>query len=590
MFKGIRGIRGRILYTYLFLILISMAVVGISLIWMLQNYLLANLEENMVNQARLVSGFVEDQVRLEKYDELSDKVNSMEKDLHVRITIVLKNGQVIADSQFDPRSMENHGYRSEIRQALEEQVGVYVRRSTTSEVETMYVAVPIKYQDEVLGAARISLPLEEIKSTFLKLRGLLLTGILIATFIAVLLSIKLANGLTEPIQRISIGARRIAEGDFTTRIFTGTRDEIEELGSAINEMTKTLQQHIEEISQEKSRLENILYTMASGVIMLDQYGLVRIVNPAAEEIFGISTLTAEGKHNLEVIRHFGLNQEIEKCITQEKIIDYEFSIRFPEERVLQCYVAPVYRDKRIAGITLVFHDITNLRKVEQMRADFVANASHELRTPLTVIKGYVETLLNGALDDREVSEKFVSIIDQEAERLKRLVDELLTLSQLESNPQEATQQPVDIIEIIKLVRDEMRPRFMEREMTVKMDLPEDILLVKANHDKVKQVLVNLLDNGVKYTPQGGSISISLLDLDSKIKIMVKDTGIGIPQKYLPRIFERFYRVDKARSRQMGGFGLGLSIVKHIVENMGGTIGVESVVGKGSTFWFTLPKA
>jgi len=590
MLRGIRGIRGRILYTYLFLILISMAVVGISLIWMLQDYLMANLEENMINQARLVSDFVEDQVRLERYDELGSKINSLERDLHERITLVLKDGKVIADSQFDPRSMENHGNRTEIKQALQEQIGVYVRHSTTSNVEAMYVAVPIKYQEEILGAARISLPLEEINITLIKLRGLLLTGILIATFIAVLLSIKLAKGLTEPIERISIGTRKIAQGDFTTRIFTGTRDEIEELSISINEMTKTLQEHIEEISQEKSRLENILYTMVSGVIMLDKYGLVRIVNPAAEEIFGISALTAEGKHNLEVIRHFGLNQEIEKCILLGEIIDYEFSLRFPEERVLQCYIAPVYRDKMIAGITIVFHDITKLRKVEQMRADFVANASHELRTPLTVIKGYVETLLNGALDDREVSEKFVSIIDQEAERLKRLVDELLTLSQLESNSQDTIEKPVNIIEIINLVKDEMRPRFMEKDMNVEMDLPEGMVLVKANKDKVKQVLVNLLDNGVKYTSIGGKVSISMIDLGSQIKIIVKDTGIGIPKKYLPRIFERFYRVDKARSRQMGGFGLGLSIVKHMVENMGGTIGVESIVGKGSTFWFTLTKA
>lgn len=588
MLQKIRGIRGRILYTYLFLILISMAVVGISLIWMLQRYLLENLETNMTNQARLVSNLVEDNVRTGKYDEVNDEVNYLGKDLHVRITIVLDDGRVIADSQVHPSGLENHSDRSEIRIALQGRIGVNVRHSTTTDDETMYIAVPIKMQDGILGAARISLPLSEINSTFFKLRGLLLTGILFATLIAVLLSIKLAKGLTEPIESITTSARKIAAGDLTTRVFAGSRDEIGELGNVINYMTKTLRQHIEEISQEKSRLENILYTMVSGVIMLDHYGFVRIVNPAAEEIFGISALTAEGKHNLEVIRHYGLNQEIEKCRLEEKIIDYEFTLRFPEERVVQCYIAPVYRDKKIAGITLVFHDITKLRKLEQMRADFVANASHELRTPLTVIKGYVETLLHSALDDREAAEKFVAIIDQEADRLKRLVDELLTLSQLESHRQES-EEPVDMLEVITLVGDEMKSRFTEKKITLKMTLPEDLASVKANPDRIKQILVNLLDNAVKYTSAGGSVEIFAHDLGQKIKITVKDTGMGIPAKDLSRIFERFYRVDKARSRQMGGFGLGLSIVKHMVENMGGTIGVESVVDQGSSFWFTLPK-
>ncbi|MGI6678391.1 MAG: two-component system histidine kinase PnpS [Dehalobacterium sp.] len=584
-----QGIRGKILYNYLFLILITMLVVGVSLIWLLENYLMDSLEDNLTNQGRLIADSVAEEVSQERYDEVHDKVISLGSKLNLRITIVLHDGRVISDSKSDPDSMENHKNRIEINQALQQKIGIDKRKSATTEIETMYLAVPIINQGEVLGAARIALPLQEIDHTVLKVLGFMLLGIILAALIAVLISFKLAKGLTEPIENISRGARKIAEGDLTTRVYSGLRDEIGELGLAINDMTKTLQQHIEEISQEKSRLENILATIASGVIMLDKYGFIRVVNPAAEEMFGINALLVEGKQHVEVIHNYGLNQEIENCLVQEKFIEYEFTLDFPEERILQCYLAPFYRDKKIAGITIVFHDITKIRKVEQMRVDFVVNASHELRTPLTVIKGYSETLLSGALNDRENAEKFVTIIDHEADRLQRLVEDLLNLSHLEAQRQDSAEMSADPLTIIPAVGEEMKPRFLEKEIILEIDLPRELPRVKANPDRFKQILVNLLDNAIKYSPQGSRVQIKAQEEETSLKILVKDTGMGIPAKELPRIFERFYRVDKARSRQMGGFGLGLSIVRHMVENMGGTIGVESEENKGSIFWFKLPR-
>jgi len=484
--------------------------------------------------------------------------------------------------------MENHAKRPEIVEALQGKIGFHSRLSTTIGIETMYVAVPVLINGDVKAVARIALPLKEIKSIFLKLRGILFFGILVATLIGFFLSVKLAKGLTEPIETISEGARKIASGDWGTRVYSGSKDEIGDLGRTINFMTRTLKEHIDEVSQEKSRLENILNTMVSGVVVLDHYGLVRIINPAAEEMFGISSATGVGKHNLEVIRNYGLNEQIEKCLVKEGVIEYEFTIRYPEEKVLQCYIAPVYRDQVLAGLTMVFHDITKLRKLEKIRSDFVANASHELRTPLTVISGYVETLLSGALDDRETSEKFVSIIDKETERLQRLVEELLTLSQVESQ-QEMQIQDVDLMDLINSVLDEMRQRYLEKNISLDLQAEEDLPLVKTNGDRIKQVLVNLLDNAFKYTPSYGQVTVIVQNQAECVKVSIKDTGIGIPAKDLARIFERFYRVDRARSRQLGGFGLGLSIVKHIVEIYGGKIGVNSIPEKGSTFWFTLPK-
>lgn len=353
-------------------------------------------------------------------------------------------------------------------------------------------------------------------------------------------------------------------------------------------MTQKLQYQIDEVSQEKSRLENIVSTMASGVMVLDSEGRVRIINRAAEKMFGISFAASEGKHCVEVIRHFGLNEEILRCLKDAHVIEYEFTFYFPEEKNIKSYIAPVYRDQSQSGVTIVFHDITDLRRVEQMRADFVANASHELRTPLTVIKGYAETLLGGAMDDLAAREKFVSVIDKEADRLQRLVDELLTLSRVESQVKEAKRQTVPLTEVVKSAAEELKHRFQEKDIALKTTFAESVDPVWANADEMKQVLVNLLENALKYTAPGGKVQVSVAGEGEFVRVQVTDTGIGIPAKEMPRIFERFYRVDKARSRQMGGFGLGLSIARHIVENHGGQIGVESIQDQGSTFWFTLP--
>lgn len=587
MFKGIRG---RIIYHNLFIIVFFMLALVIGLMWPLEKYFITNLKDSMINQSRLISDMIEDQVVANDFDNLDEKVKSLSYKINTRVTIVLLDGKVIADSEVNPQMMENHGDRPEVQEALSGVVGSETRFSATLATDMMYVALPLKSGEKIIGATRLAIPLSDLDKVFLKLKLILVTGILIVALIVFILSLKLVRGLTQPIEAISEGAKRIAAGNLDTKVYSGTKDEIGELGKTINSMTTILKEKIDEISQGKSSLENILNTIASGVIMLDNYGLVKIINPAAEEIFGVISSTYKDKHNLEVIRNFGLNEQIERCLIQEIIINYEFNILYPEEKVLQCYIAPIYRDDKIAGVTMVFHDITNIRKLDQMRADFVANASHELRTPLTVIKGYAETLLNGALDDSLISKKFVTIIDKEAERLKRLVDELLTLSQIESNQKDYCEEKVDIRNIIKSICQEVKPRYLAKDISLSMDLPEQLGMIQVNPDQIKQVLVNLIDNAIKYTPNEGHVFIKVFEEGDNIKVTISDTGIGIPEKDISRIFERFYRVDKARTRQLGGFGLGLSIVKNIIESYGGNISVESIVDKGSTFSFTLPMA
>ena len=501
---------------------------------------------------------------------------------------------MVADTEFDPATLDNHKTRPEIKTALQGGVGEGIRYSASSIIENLYVAVPIKSAGQIIGVVRFALPMSHIKQTLLQLLGLLFAGMLFAILVGMGFFFKMARGLTGPLENISAGAKKVAAGDWTTRVYSVPGNELGELGQSLNTLTQSLKEHIDEVSQGKSRLENIVNTMASGVIVLDRSGKVQMVNRTAEKMFGISFVTAEGKHNLEVIRHFGLNDQIEKCLQHAQIIEYEFSLFFPAETFIKSYIAPVFRDKTLSGVTAVFHDITELKKVELMRADFVANASHELRTPLTVIKGYTETLLGGAMEDPATLEKFLVVIDQEADRMQRLVNELLTLSRLESeaaaDKKDAGNAAVDPGLIIQGVTEEILPRFQAKKIALIITLPADLPSVSVNRDQLIQVMGNLLDNALKYTPEGGRVEVRGEADQREVKISVRDNGPGIAGPEQARIFERFYRVDKARHRQLGGFGLGLAIVKHIVENFGGQIGVDSKLHEGSNFWFTMPRA
>jgi len=581
------GIKKQIIKTYVTVAVISLAVLGALLVWALRDFYLADMRLALANEARLLAGFIGQEVAREEFSKLDEEAKRFGGELNSRITVVLADGRVVADTQFDPASLDNHKNRPEIKTALSGGVGQGVRFSASSIIENLYVAVPVFSGGEIVGAVRFALPLSEIKLSLLQLMGFMLIALLLTGLVGLALFLKMAKELTGPLQNISSGARKIAAGDWTTKVYSRPGNELGELGQSLNAMTDKLQEQFAEVSQEKSRLENIVNTMPSGVMVLDKAGRVQLINRAAEKMLGINAATALGKLNLEVIRHFGLNQQIEKSLTETTIIDYEFQYRLAENKDIQCAIAPVYRDKTVNGATLVFHDITELRKVERMRTDFVANASHELRTPLTVIKGYAETLLSGAMEDPAARDKFVAVISQEAERMQRLVDELLVLSRLESE-KKPEQQEADLLPLVREITEEMRQLFVEKEIDFQVQLPDQLPQVLAGSDQVRQVLANLLDNARKYTPSGGRVELSAAAGEGEVRVSVKDSGIGIPPQDLDRVFERFYRVDKSRQRQMGGFGLGLAIVKHLVDNFGGRLGAESKSGEGSLFWFTIP--
>lgn len=345
---------------------------------------------------------------------------------------------------------------------------------------------------------------------------------------------------------------------------------------------------ISELETQYNSLRIVLESMVEGVIAVAKDTRIISINYSVEKLFGIIKKEAEGKFFLEAIRNNDISEIINKVLQRKEVVSDELNLVWPIQGIFRINASPIFEDNTISGCLIVLHDITEIRKLEKMRSDFVANVSHELKTPLTSIKGFVETLLEGAQEDKENSRHFLEIIQDNANRLDNLVNDLLDLSYLESKEITLDRKEVDIGNLFDDTLGGFKSQLKNKSITVNNDLPSD-LVIKADRDKIGQVLTNLIDNAIKFNRKLGAIRIYCEDLDDKIKFFVEDSGIGIPPKDVPRIFERFYRVDKARSRELGGTGLGLSIVKHIIELHGGAVGVESSEGLGSKFYFCLPK-
>jgi two-component system phosphate regulon sensor histidine kinase PhoR len=419
----------------------------------------------------------------------------------------------------------------------------------------------------------------------------------IAFLIAVALSLWLAQSITRPLSDIAIAARQLAQGDHTVRIRTGSRDEVGLLADTLNHMTDQLSAKIDELSEDRAQLLAMLTSMVEGVMVLDRRGRVLQVNPALERMFGVTRMEARGRPCSDVFRHPQLDTLLSTVLA--KRIDKEDEILLhPSGRCLHIEASVTACDRENdACAVLVFHDITELRRLENIRKDFVANVSHELRTPLTSIKGYIEALLDGAKDDPGTSTKFLDIILKQSDRLNLILEDLLQLSKIESGQVLFKREPLHIQSVIERTLAMIKPIADKKGHRLLSFVDDDLPAVLGDEDRLMQVLSNLLDNAVKYTPEKGTITVAArpvrddaeqTTIAMAVELSVTDTGIGIPEADRPRVFERFYRVDKARSRDLGGTGLGLAIVRHIVEGLGGRVWVEGNVPTGSRFVVRLP--
>ena len=590
--KKNKGIRQKILISYLLLVLFALSALGAGIYFPMEKYFLENLEKDMINQAYITRTAVSQEIEEKNYTQLQSMIEKISLETNSRITVILRDGVVVGDTEVRLEELENHKNRAEIIKAFQGETGVEKRYSNSTKRDMLYVALPVYTNQEVSSVIRISYGFEFIESFLKTYRRIFIAGLLFSALAAFIISLKVSKSLTEPIENISQDLKEITQGNLDKTIYSGFQNELGELAENINKMSSSLKEKISEVGEEKNRLENIINTMTSGVIFLNKEAKVLMINGVAEKILNMPYAVVKGKPVYEVLRNFAILNNIDRCINEEKIIEEEISIlKDSNELYLKVSFAPVYKENKISGVTVLLTDLTEEIKLSKLKTDFVTNASHELRTPLTSVKGYSETLLSGAMEDKELREKFIRIIDKEADRLILLVEDLMNLSRIEATRNNQQKEIIDLKKIIISINDSFGIVAEEKGVNVNMDLDiQKEYFALGSEDQIKQVVANFIDNALKYTPSGGQINISITEEEREYRINVKDTGIGLSQEDSLRVFERFFRSDRSRNKKNGGFGLGLSIAKNIIESLDGKIGVESELDRGSTFWFTLKKA
>jgi two-component system phosphate regulon sensor histidine kinase PhoR len=531
-----------------------------------------------------------------------------------RVTVIDASGRVLSESARDPEGMEDHANRPEFLQALAAGEGQAVRRSATLDREMMYQAVRIAPASGPPGAPpfviRMALPLAQVDASLSALRRkLLAASLLILIFGAAALWV-FFRSFAARVDQLNRFSLRLAQGDFRSLPVERRNDELAELTGSLNRAAAWMDRTIHSLSGERNRSSAILRSMVEGVAVIDAQEKLVFSNHAFSQILNLDSASSEGKPMIEVLRNSELLGLIRRALRGEEGLQSDIAMGTVQPRSFSVTAAPVKplesrstppagsapaRSDRpsspeASGAVVVLHDVTELRRLERVRQDFVANVSHEFKTPLTAIQGFSETLLSGAIDDAQNNRRFLGIIRDHATRLARLTDDLLKLARIEAGKLEVQLLPVSVLELVERCVDTALLRSSQKQIALEVDVPANLPAVRGDGGLLREVLQNLIDNALQYTPVGGRIQVSAGTKAREVVIAVADTGIGIPLSDQERIFERFYRVDAARSREAGGTGLGLSIAKHIVEVHGGRLWVESEVGAGSKFFFSVPIA
>ncbi len=540
---------------------------------------------------------------LDRPVQLQELVKTFGTSADTRLTVIAGpdatvgvEGQVLADSEADPATMPNHNTptRPEVQAALNGRTGEVARFSETLKMRMIYVAIPVfSGAHQVIAVIRTALPLSQVNHALNVMTRRIVVGTLLVALAVALLGLVVSRSISERMRIIKRGAERFAGGDFAHEIHVSTTDEIGEVAVGLNAMGRQLSETIQTITEERNEREAVLAGMTEGVLAVDGQERIITINAAAARLLGVEPEQAQGRSIQEVVRNPELQVFVAAVLAGEEPVEGDVVVHAEQDqRELRVHGAQLKDgdgDAQGRGAVVVLNDITRMRHYEAIRRDFVANVSHEIKTPVTTIKGFAETLLDGALDDRNDAERFLRIIVGQADRLSAIIEDLLSLSSLESGSEGATisLERGSIRDVLQVALDVCEMKASARHITLALACPED-LYAEINPPLLEQAVVNLIDNAVKYSPEGSSVDVSAGVEAAGLSIRVKDAGRGIGREHLTRLFERFYRVDKARSRDMGGTGLGLSIVKHIAVAHGGWVAVESTPGLGSTFTITLP--
>jgi two-component system phosphate regulon sensor histidine kinase PhoR len=592
------------------LIAFSLGLVGLYLEKQQRSVIVAQVVTRLEAEASLLSREVA--VAIPQGDAWAREAGERAK---ARVTVIASDGRVLADSEESSRQMENHAGRPEVAEALARGSGYSLRSSQTVHRDLLYFARAILQPDRSVLVLRLAAPMEEVIQGFNRFRRDFLIGGVISLALTVGLAYFWARRITRPLRQMVDFAKSVAGGEMTRRLPVRTRDELGELAWALNAMAADLDGTLRSLEAEGQRIRAIMESMAEGLLVIDARSRISLVNPAAEALLGLKKETALGQTPLEAVRNHELDGLLKAAAEREGTASAEITLIYPRRRIL-AGTAVAIRDTTgaLQGTVAALRDITQIKRLEDARMEFVVNVSHELRTPLTAIRGYAETLLDQGLEDREEARKFLEIIHRHAERLGRLLNDLLDLSNIELERTPLSIQSLAAADVARQATAILLPQAEQKAIRLVTQVPDDLPPVRADRDRLVQILVNLIDNAVKYTPEGGSVRVTAhrvnrsssqlvdsskpidqpttrpIDSGDLVEIAVEDTGIGIPEKDLPRLTERFYRVDKARSRELGGTGLGLAIVKHLVQAHGGTLGIESELGRGTRVRITLPAA
>ena len=555
-----------------------------------RTFYLGQTAGDLENRARLVEIYLQDVRPVPDDMQVNAICRKLGQLTATRLTVILASGQVVGDSQEDPGRMDNHADRPEVREAMQGKVGVSTRFSFTLGHNMMYVAVPWRQKDRPMGVVRASLPMHALEGAIRALYVKVAWGGLGAVLLVAALSFFIARRISGPLHDLQRGALRFARGDLDRKLPIPHTDELASLAEALNYMADQLQNQIQSLSRQGKEQEAILSSMTEGVLALDAEGRLLTINNAGVEMLHLDPATTQNLPVQEAIQDSGLKWFINRTLSNPEPIEGEVEIRNNGRKIFKAHGTSL-RDSQgtSLGTLVVLHDITQLRQLENTRRDFVANVSHELKTPITSIKGFVETLLAGALKEPENAENFLRIIAKQTDRLNEIIDDLLTLSRIE---QDAERRQIflngqKIQGVLQSAIQVCEAKAAAKEIALRLSCPDD-LRAQINPPLLEQALVNLVDNAVKFSEPGSVVQVEAQREGPQVIIRVRDQGPGIPPEHLPRIFERFYRVDAGRSRKIGGSGLGLAIVKHIALAHGGRVTVASSPGQETIFSLQVP--
>ncbi|SDN55956.1 two-component system histidine kinase PnpS [Alkalicoccus daliensis] len=575
--------RFRLIVPLSLIILIVLSSLGALLGPFIQEFYQERMNDRVQKEASIVS-FALAQVDYTDEEILQETTMELSQRLDARITIIAADGEVLAESAVDPAQMENHLDRPEIIGAQDDTNPFEVRYSDTINRELLFYAEPLVIEEENIGYLRLGLEMRELNEVYQNIWTLLIISFFIAFIVILLFITKVTNQLIKPIEDARRVANELARGNFSARTYEGLHIETGELNRSINVLAENLDQITKTYENQQERLETLIENMGSGLILINSKGDITLMNRSCKDIFEEDTDEWKNQLYYHAIQQKKVIKFIQELFLIEKPIRKQMKWSAGIYiRHFDVHGAPIVgNDGQLKGMVLVFHDITELKKLEQARKDFVANVSHELKTPVTSLKGFTETLLDGAMHDEALREKFLTIIAKESVRLEELIGDLLELSRIEGEHFELNWEEVNLQELTSEVSLMLSEKARAKKMEIHTKSEGDVT-IPADASRLKQVMINLINNAIVYSPEGGEIFVRLKGQEENVVMEVTDTGIGISKKEIPRIFERFYRVDRARSRNSGGTGLGLAIVKHLAEAHHAKLSVDSKPGRGTTF-------